>query len=157
VTIKYPDPQIAAAWANEYVALANGLIRERVITQTQAALNYLSEVAEQTSVTEVKNSTYMLIQRHLEEQIEAKSQSDYAFQVVDPAIVPGEPSPPGRMLVMVGALVMGLLFGSLLAVFQEFFLVPRRRSRPVTEASRGEHGHPGGERQAGASRTAGAS
>ncbi|HEX4266672.1 MAG TPA: Wzz/FepE/Etk N-terminal domain-containing protein [Steroidobacteraceae bacterium] len=157
VTIKYPDPQIAAAWANEYVALANSLIRARVVSETQAALAYLSQVAEQTSVTEVKDSTYLLIQRHLEEQIEAKSKPDFAFQVVDPAIVPGERSPPGRTLVMLGALVMGLLFGSLLAVFQEFFLAPRRRTAPVTEASRGEHAHLGAERSASASRTAGAS
>jgi uncharacterized protein involved in exopolysaccharide biosynthesis len=157
VTIKYPDPQIAADWANEYVALANSLIRARVVSETQAALTYLSQVAEQTSVTEVKDSTYLLIQRHLEEQIEAKSQSDYAFQVVDPAIVPGEPSPPGRVLVMVGALMMGLLFGSLLAVFQEFFLAPRRRLESLTETSRGEHGHHVGERQVDASGTAGAS
>ncbi len=146
VTIKYPDPQIAADWANEYVALANSLIRERVVSETQAALIYLSQVAEQTSITEVKDSAYLLIQRHLDEQIEAKSKSDYAFQVVDPAIVPGQPSPPGRALVMVGALVMGLLLGSLLAVFQEFFLVPRRRPAPATEASRREYGHAVGER-----------
>jgi uncharacterized protein involved in exopolysaccharide biosynthesis len=146
LTIRYPDPQIAADWANEYVGLANSLIRARVLSETQSALTYLSQVAEQTTVTEVKNSTYLLIQRQLEEQIEAKSKSDYAFQVVDPAIVPGQPSPPGRALVMMGALVMGLLLGSLLAVFQEFFLMPRRRSAPATEASRRKYGHTVGER-----------
>jgi uncharacterized protein involved in exopolysaccharide biosynthesis len=146
VTIRYPDPQIAADWANEYVALANSLIRARVVSESDAALSYLAQVAQQTSVTEVKNSTYLLIQRHLEEQIEAKSKSDYAFQVVDPAIVPGAPSSPKRKLVVLGAILVGLILGSLVAVFQEFFLVPRRRSAPVTDRPRREHGHPAGER-----------
>lgn len=146
VTIKYPDPKIAAAWANEYVALANGVIRARVVSETQVALAYLSQVAEKTAVTEVKNSTYLLIQRHLEEQIEAKSRPDYAFQVLDPAIAPGSPAPPGRKMVLIGAIVAGLLLGSMLAVFQEFFFAPRRRAAPVTDASGGKYGRPVGER-----------
>lgn len=146
VTIRYQDPQIAAKWANEYVALANELIRARVLSETQAALSYLSQVVEQSSVTEIKNSTYLLIQRHLEEQIEAKSRPDYAFQVVDPAIVPGQPSPPGRKVVLIGAIAAGLLLGSLLAVFQEFFLTPRRRLASLTDTSGGKYGHPAGER-----------
>lgn len=146
VTIHYPDPQIAAAWANEYVALANDLIRARVVAESGAALSYLTQEAQQTSVTEVKNSTYLLIQRHLEQQIEAKSRPDYAFQVLDPAIVPGAPSSPKRKLVVLGSIVVGLMFGSLVAVFQEFFLVPRRRPAPVADRLGAGHGHPVGER-----------
>lgn len=146
VTIRYPNPQIAAEWANEYVALANSLIRARVVSESDAALSYLVQEAQQTSVTEVKNSTYLLIQRHLEEQIEAKSKPDYAFQVVDPAIVPGTPSSPKRKLVVLGAILVGAVLGSLVAVFQEFFLVPRRRSVPVTDRPGREPSHPIGER-----------
>lgn len=146
VTIRYPNPQIAAAWANEYVALANSLIRARVVSESGAALSYLAQEAQKTSVTVVKNSTYLLIQRHLEEQIEAKSKPDYAFQVVDPAIVPGAPSSPKRKLVVLGAILVGLILGSLAAVFQEFFLVPRRRPAPVTDRTGRERSHPVGER-----------
>ena len=146
VTIRYPNPQIAAAWANEDVALANKLIRARAVSESDAALSYLAQEARKTSVTEVKNSTYLLIQRYLEEEIEAKSKPDYAFQVVDPAIVPGAPSSPKRKLVVLGAILVGLVLGSLVAVFQEFFLVPRRRPAPVTDRPGRKHSHPAGER-----------
>lgn len=123
VSFALRNPEESAQWANEYVALANGEIRDRVIAQATVALKYLNDQAATTNVTELKSAIYMLVQQRLEEIVSAKSRPDYAFQIIDKAMVPTVRSSPQRVLVIVlatlivgsGALIFALVeeFGGL--------------------------------------------
>lgn len=101
VSFELRNPEESAQWANEYVALANAEIRDRIIARATLALKYLNDQAANTNVTELKSAIYMLVQQRLEEVVSAKSQPDYAFQIIDKAMVPTVRSSPQRVLIIV--------------------------------------------------------
>ena len=50
IGINWKDPKVAARWANEFVTLANNLMRKRAIDDSNASIAYLREQVEQTKV-----------------------------------------------------------------------------------------------------------
>jgi len=120
VSFELRNPEESAEWANEYVALANREIRNRIISQATLALKYLNDQASNTNVTELKAAIYMLVQQRLEEIVSAKSRPDYAFQIIDKAMVPTVRSSPQRVLIIV---LVTLIAGSgalVFAIVEEF-------------------------------------
>ena len=120
VSFKLRDPRESAEWANEFVALANGEIRDRIITQATLALKYLNEQAANTNVTELKTAIYTLVQQRLEEIVSAKSRPDYAFQIIDKAMVPTVRSSPQRALIIALATLIAASGALIFAVVEEF-------------------------------------
>lgn len=120
VSFSLRNPEESAKWANEYVALANEEIRDRIISQATTALKYLNDQAGNTNVTELKAAIYSLVQQRLEEVVSAKSQPDYAFQIIDKAMVPTVRSSPQRMLIIVLVTLIAGTGALIFAVVVEF-------------------------------------
>ncbi|HEY4365949.1 MAG TPA: Wzz/FepE/Etk N-terminal domain-containing protein [Steroidobacteraceae bacterium] len=116
VAIDWTDPQTAAAWANEFVALANELVRARAIEDSQRNIEYLSKQIDQTSVVEVRKSLYNLIENETKTLMLANSRTQFAFAVADPAVPPEERIRPRRSIIVIIALFAGVLIGSLIAL-----------------------------------------
>jgi uncharacterized protein involved in exopolysaccharide biosynthesis len=114
------NPREAAKWANEYVALANEEIRDRVIREAKRALGYLNVQAKSTNITELRLAIFDLIQQRLEQIVFAKSRPDYAFQVIDPAMRPEFRSSPKRLLIIVVATIIGGAGGLMYVLIDEF-------------------------------------
>src|SRR5690606_23870708 len=53
VAVDWTDPAVAAQWANEFVALANELIRRRALDEATRNIEYLNKQIERTNVVEV--------------------------------------------------------------------------------------------------------
>ncbi|HJS91154.1 MAG TPA: Wzz/FepE/Etk N-terminal domain-containing protein [Steroidobacteraceae bacterium] len=131
VTFSYEDPDVATKWADEYIALANSQIRNRAIAEANLALSYLKDESDKTSLADMKNSIYTLMQQRLGELIAAKSKPDYAFQVIDPAMTSDTPSSPQRGLVMLGGALIGFMGSSLWVLVREFSAGSRRKTTLV--------------------------
>ena len=116
VSIKWIDPAIAARWANEYVALANELIRTRALEESQRNVDYLNKQIEQTKEVGLQRVMYNLIETETKTLMLANARSEYAFTVVDPAVAPEIRTSPRRKLIVLSGGVLGVFFG-VLAVF----------------------------------------
>ena len=114
------NPQEAAQWANEYVALANEEIRDRVVAEAKRALGYLNEQAQSTNIAELRMAISDLVQQRLEQIVAAKSRPDYAFQVIDSAMVPQFRSSPKRLLIIVVVTIIGGAGGPIYVLIEEF-------------------------------------
>jgi uncharacterized protein involved in exopolysaccharide biosynthesis len=115
VAIDWRDPAVAAQWANEFVALANEMIRGRASNDATTNLEFLNKQLEQTSVVELRRVIYNLIENETKTLMLANARKEYAFSVVDPAVPPElRISPRRRVMVMVGVMV-GLVLGALAA------------------------------------------
>lgn len=115
ISIEWSDPITAAQWANDYVALANELIRTRAIQLAEENLQYLRQQADETNVVELQRVIYNLIQSQIQTLMLANSRDEYAFTVVDPAVAPDDRSRPRRKLIVLSGGALGLFFGVLAA------------------------------------------
>ncbi|HEX4049625.1 MAG TPA: Wzz/FepE/Etk N-terminal domain-containing protein [Steroidobacteraceae bacterium] len=113
LTVKWKDPKIAAQWANGLVALTNQYLRDKAIARSERHLAYLNEQAARTSVVEVRQAIFGLLEDELKQIMVARGSDEYAFRVIDPATAPELPSnlPPWLLV------VIGILAGLMLGIF----------------------------------------
>lgn len=114
--IQWNDPELAARWATDIVRRTNQRLRSQAIDRANRNIGYLQRQISQTSIVEVKQSLYRLIESELKTSMLAESSEDYAFRVIDPAVAPQEKIWPKRSLLLIVGLIGGLFLGCLLAV-----------------------------------------
>jgi len=115
VSIEWPDPVIAARWANAFVALANELVRTKAREDAGRNVDYLNQQVAKTNVVELQRVMYNLIESETKTLMLANARSEYAFTVVDPAAVPEVRVSPKRTLMVATGLAIGLLIGVFIA------------------------------------------
>ena len=111
VTIDWTDPKVAASWANDFVALANKLMRDRAIEESTRNVEFLNKQLDKTSSVDIQKVMYSLIQQETKTLMLASGRVEYAFRIVDPAVVPEVRVRPWRSLMALTGLVVGLLLG----------------------------------------------
>lgn len=114
LSIVWEDPELAAAWANGLVALANELARQRDIEEAERSVAYLNEQIAGTNIVELQRSLFGLLEQEQKTLMLANARESYAFELVDPAYVPTYPAGFSRQQVLVGGLLAGIVFGLLL-------------------------------------------
>jgi uncharacterized protein involved in exopolysaccharide biosynthesis len=115
VAVHWTDPEIAARWANEFVGLANELLRARAIAQSKASVEYLNSQLENTNVLEVQRVMYSLIESETKTLMLANAKPEYAFTTIDPAVKPEVKYSPRRTLMVLLGLTAGGVIGLLIA------------------------------------------
>jgi hypothetical protein len=115
ITIDWPDPVVAAEWANGIVGLANELLRERAIKESTRNIEYLTKQAQQTTVVEIQRVVYGLVENETKALMWANGRAEYAFTIVDPAVPAEVRSSPRRTLMVISGLFIGGFVGSLAA------------------------------------------
>jgi len=125
--IIWSDREKAAQWANALVARVNQRTRELAQEEAERSLRYLNEQLTRTDLIELRQAMYGLIEQHVKNIMLAKVRDEYAFKVIDPAVVP-EPgtyvSPRSTLLIGI-ALVFGVLLGIAWAFLR--YLIARSR------------------------------
>lgn len=116
ITIDWTDPVTAAKWANEFVALANDLIRTRVLDEATRNVAYLNAQIAQTKEVEIQHSLADLIESETKTLMLANGRKDYAFRIVDPAVAPEVRHSPQRTLWVISGTAFGFFLGSGLAL-----------------------------------------
>lgn len=116
IGIEWKDPTVAAQWANDYVALANELMRSRAMLEAGRNVAYLEKELAKTNVLEMRQALYDLIESQTKTLMLANGKLEYAFTVVDPAVPPELRVRPKRALMVLTGLVLGGVLGSALAL-----------------------------------------
>jgi len=116
VTIRWKDPVKAALWANQYVALANDILRNRALQASNRNIKFLNEKLSTTSVLEVQRVMYSLIENEAKNHMLASTRTDYAFTIVDPAVTPEDRVWPRRTLMVATGTAVGFALGAFLAL-----------------------------------------
>lgn len=114
--IEWEDPAKAAQWANDLVKLANQTLRDRAITESNRNLTYLNEQLGKTSVVELRQAIFRLIETEVKNVMVANGSEEYAFKVIDPAVIPEERFGPQRKLIVLLGFSSGLILSTLYAL-----------------------------------------
>ena len=105
-------------WANELIKRANENLRQRTIEETRQSLTYLEKELQKTSVVEVQNTIYRVMETQIKTMMMANTQEQYALKIIDPAQTVDEDafvSPKRPMMIALGA--AGGLFLGIVLVF----------------------------------------
>lgn len=113
VAITWTDPELASLWANKLVEGINTVIREKAIDEASRTIDYLTQELQQTTAVELQQSLYELMKAQKAKIVAANVYSEYAFKIIDPAVVPEEPAIPYITLVLV---IVGLIIGLFFSV-----------------------------------------
>lgn len=109
LSIEWHDANVAAAWANELVRLANKTLRDQAIAKSERNLAYLNAQLEKASVVEVRQAIYRLIETEFKNVMVAQGSDEYAFKVIDPGIVAEKKIRPNRFAFGFVGMALGLL------------------------------------------------
>jgi uncharacterized protein involved in exopolysaccharide biosynthesis len=135
VSVDWTDPATAARWANGYVALANELIRKRAIEDSTRNIAYLNEQLAKTNDVELRKGMYNLIENETKTLMLANGRSEFAFEVVDPAVTPERKIGPHRLLQTLVGLTVGLGIGTLIAFVRDRIVRRRRIAAGAAQVS----------------------
>ena len=119
VAVEWPDAELAANWTNGIVKLANEMARERDIAESEKSISYLNEQLEQTNVVELQRVLYNLVEVEQQTLMLANAKEEYAFRVVDPAVVPVSVARPKPLFMTVLGAFLGGFFGFVAVVFSK--------------------------------------
>jgi uncharacterized protein involved in exopolysaccharide biosynthesis len=116
ITMDWTDPVVAAKWANDFVALANELVRARVLQDSTRNVAYLNKQISQTTAVEVQRAMYNLIENETKTLMLANARAEYAFHSVDPAVPPEVRYSPKRALMVLSGTAIGFILGAAIAL-----------------------------------------
>lgn len=111
LSVEFTDPVLAAKWASLLVRDINLLMKTQSLAEAQRSNAYLEQQLKKTSLAEVRQSIYQMMEANIKTMMLANTSDDVVFKTIDPAVVPEEKSKPKRSLIMAVAMVLGLMLG----------------------------------------------
>jgi len=121
VGIEWKDPVVAAEWVNLLVERLNTRLRMKAITEAKKSIKYLESELQKTSVIDVKQSIYRLIEAQTKNKMLASTRKDFAFKVLDPAVAPEIKVRPKRTVMVIAGSVLGVVFSVVIVLLMNFF------------------------------------
>ena len=127
VRIDWFDPQLAAKWANDLVAIADAELRAAAVADAQASLNVLQHELETAQGVELHTAISHLVESQLKARMVAGVRAHFQYKIIDEA-VPADPDKrvqPTRTTMVIAGTLAGLLLATL--------VVMRRYRRSIRE------------------------
>jgi len=124
VSMEYYSPQIAKQWLDMYVAAINVHMQQRQVEKVTNNINYLQDQIEKTSIAEMREVFYTIIEEQTKNKMVAEASPEYAFVAVSPSMVPEEKSQPQRAIIC----ILGTLLGGILSVLLVLMMHYARKS-----------------------------
>jgi len=124
VSIEYYSPQVAKQWLDMYLAAINTHMQQRQVAKVTNNINYLQVQIEKTSIAEMREVFYTIIEEQTKNKMVAEASPDYAFVAVSPSMVPEQKSQPKRALIC----ILGTLLGGMLSVLLVLVMHYARKS-----------------------------
>lgn len=111
VSITHLSPTVAKQWVDWLIKELNAWTKRESLDETRRNIQYLEAQIEQTSISDMQAVFYQLIEEQTKNLMLAQVQEEFAFKVIDPAVVPEEKAGPKRALICVIATLLGGMLG----------------------------------------------
>jgi len=128
LAIEWSDPVLAASLANKLVNKINAHQKQAAIVEAKKSIAYLENQINETSVVEMQQAIYRLIEAQTKNIMLANVRDEYVFKVIDPAVVPEEKIKPKKKLIA----ILGVIVGFMLSVFLAFFIAFIRKQKEMS-------------------------
>ena len=121
ISVEYYSPIIAKEWVDLLVAAINSHLRVRDRDEASKSIEYLKQQIDQTSLAEMRNVFYQLVEEQTKNLMLTEVSDEYVFSTLSPARVPEEKSWPNRVLICIGGTFVGLILAVLIVFLRNIF------------------------------------
>ena len=118
IMIEHKSPIFAKNFLALIIREANALNRKIDIDNSSKALSYLKKELSKTSLVEIKQSIYLLIETQLETRMMASIHDEYSLISLEPPFIPEEKSRPGRAVIVIIATFLGGILSMSMVLLQ---------------------------------------
>lgn len=119
ITVKHYSPNVARQWVSWLVEDINEVMRKRSIADASRNLRYLNSQLNKTSIADMQNTFYKLIEEQTKSLMLAEVQEEFVFKIIDPAITPEQKFEPKRAVICILITFLGLAL-SIIFVLMKF-------------------------------------
>jgi uncharacterized protein involved in exopolysaccharide biosynthesis len=119
VAIEWENPEVAAAWVSQLVTQLNQYLRQEAIARSERNLKYLNEELAHTQFEEMRKTLFNLIGQEQKNAMMANAQREFAFRVIDPAVIPDKKIKPKRAIIILLAAVLAGFIAMLIALMRD--------------------------------------
>ena len=110
VSVEHYSPTVAKQWVDWLVEDINSSIMQQDVAEAEQAIAYLNEQIESTSLADLQNVFFNLIEEQTKTVMLAKVSNEYLLKTLDPAVVPELKAKPKRSLIVIlAAMLVGFL------------------------------------------------
>ena len=110
VSITWEDPVLAAQWANQIIKDINKKIREQEINELQQSIDYVqAQLGNSDSSGSLNSVMFNLIEELTKKIMIANVREEYAFKIIDPAVVPELKYKPSKRNIVIISFLFGLI------------------------------------------------
>ncbi|EDY83719.1 Chain length determinant protein [Verrucomicrobiia bacterium DG1235] len=141
LAVELPDPKLAAEWTNQLVGKLNSHLRQQAKIESERNLAYLNDQLSDTRVLEIREALYGLIENQTKNAMLANAKEEYAFKVIDPAVVPELRVRPKRSLIVIASGMLGGFFGLFLCFVFHFVDTAKKTKPSLQPASKHSANH----------------
>jgi uncharacterized protein involved in exopolysaccharide biosynthesis len=118
LSVDWIDPVLARDWAQGLIAEVNADMRGRAIDQSKRNIEFLKGQLEATDAVELRTAVFSVMESEMKNAMMAAVRTDFAFEVIDPPVVPEKPAWPNRILLAVVGFFLGGMIGVLVALMR---------------------------------------
>ena len=118
IAVEHYSPAVAKQWVDWLVEDINATIVRQDVDEAEQAIKYLEEQIAATSLAELQNVFFKLIEEQTKTVMLAKVSSEYMFRTLDPAVAPELKVKPKRKLIVILGLILGGTIGLLIVMLR---------------------------------------
>lgn len=122
VSIEYYSPHVAKEWLDLYINAINKHMQERQVTKVASNITYLEAQISKTSIAEMREVFYTIIEEQTKNKMVAEASPDYAFVTVSPSMVPAEKNKPRRALICILGTFAGAMVGIFMLLIRHYWI-----------------------------------
>lgn len=112
LSIEHYSPDLARDIVRDLITDINFEMRQRDIEEAKRSIVFIQKEINETKLADVKASLFSLIEEQTKTLMLANVRDEYAFRIVDPALVPEEKFGPKRAVIV----IMIVLFSSFISM-----------------------------------------
>lgn len=122
VSIEYFSPNIAKQWLDLYVDSINAYMQKRKLLEVSRNIKFLEDEIAKTSVTEMREVFYSIVEEQTKQKMLAAASPEYAFIYVNSSMVPEVKSRPRRSVISMFITFFGTFFTIIVIILRRYAL-----------------------------------
>lgn len=127
VSVVNYSPFVAKEQVDLFVAAINRHMQQRKMAMINNSIEYLQEEIEKSSIAGMRQVLYTIIEEQIKSKMLSQATPEHTFVIVNPSMVPEEPSEPSRLLIIFLGTLLGLIISVLLVFIKNYQVGPKSK------------------------------
>ena len=120
LSVEHESPAIAQQWVTWLVEDINQVMKTRDVSEANKSTEFLTKQLEQTNIADIRTVLYKLVEEQTKTIMFANVRDEYAFKIIDPAIVPEQKFKPKRTLICILGVLLGVVLSAMIILIKHF-------------------------------------